>query len=71
MAHKKKAGTAGRYGPRYGRKIRYKVRTVEKAQRGKQECPNCGKHKIKRLAQGIFECRGCGAKITGNAYTIK
>ena len=71
MARTKKAGTAGRYGPRYGRKIRYKVRTVEKLQRERQECPNCGKVKVKRLASGIYECKACNAKVTGNAYTLK
>lgn len=71
MARTKKAGTAGRLGPRYGRKTRYKVRTVEKEQRGKQECPNCGKKQIKRLARGIYTCKSCNAKITGKAYTIK
>lgn len=70
MAHTKKAGTAGRYGPRYGRKIRFKVRTVEKESKSKQLCPNCGKNKIKRLASGIFECKSCGAKLAGKAYTV-
>jgi len=71
MARTKKAGTAGRYGPRYGRKIRYNVRTVEKIAKSGQECPNCGKPKIKRLAPGIYECKSCRAKVTGKAYTVK
>ena len=71
MSHTKKVGTSGRLGPRYGRKTRFKVRTVEAQQRSKQECPNCSKPKIKRLSQGIYECRACNAKMTGRAYTLK
>ena len=71
MAHKKKVGTSGRYGSRYGRKVRFKVRTVEALKNSKQECPNCGKTKIKRLSQGIYECRACGSKIAGKAYTLE
>lgn len=71
MSGSRKAGTAGRFGPRYGRRIRYKVRTIEKVQRSKQECPKCSKIAVKRLSQGIFECQKCGAKMTGKAYTLK
>ncbi len=71
MAHTKKVGTAGRFGSRYGRKIRYKVNVVEVKQRSRQECPVCGKLAVKRVAQGIFVCRACHSKMTGLAYTIK
>ena len=71
MTHTKKAGTAGRFGSRYGRKVRYNVRVTEKLLREKQECPNCGKNKIKRVAPGIFECKACNARVAGKAYTIK
>ncbi len=71
MVHTKKVGSSGRFGSRYGRKVRFKVRTVEAKQRKRQECPNCGKLKVKRVSKGIFECSGCGAVIAGNAYTLK
>jgi len=71
MAHTRKAGTAGRFGSRYGRKVRYNVRTVEKQAKGTQECPNCGKPKIKRVAVGIYECKACKARVAGKAYTVK
>lgn len=67
----KKAGSAGRYGPRYGAKIRKKVRDVEKHQKAKQQCPVCKIGNVKRLAKGIFKCKKCNAKIAGKAYTIK
>ena len=71
MSHTKKVGTSGRFGSRYGRKIRYKVRVVEAKQKEKQECPFCGKPKIKRVARGIYECLSCHKLIAGNAYTLK
>ena len=71
MGGTKKVGTSGRFGPRYGRRIRHKVKTIESVQRSKQECPKCKKKAIKRLAQGIYECRKCGAKIAGKAYTLE
>jgi len=70
MSHTKKVGTAGRFGSRYGRKTRFKVNVVETMKNAKQECPKCAKPKIKRIAQGIYECTGCGAKMTGRAYTL-
>jgi large subunit ribosomal protein L37Ae len=72
MAKKtKKAGITGKYGPRYGRKTRKKIRVVEAQKRASRECPECEKKTIKRVAQGIFECKKCGAKIAGKAYTLK
>jgi len=71
MSHTKKVGTAGRFGPRYGRNIRFKVKNVEALSRVAQECPNCSKPKIKRLARGIYECEACNAKLAGKAYTLK
>lgn len=67
----KKIGSAGRFGSRYGRKIRNKVSNVEKKQKKWQKCPKCMKLKVKRVAKGIWECRKCGAKFTGRAYEVK
>jgi large subunit ribosomal protein L37Ae len=67
----KKAGSAGRFGARYGSKIRKLVRNVEKQQKARQECPVCRTGTVKRLAKGIYQCRKCSAKIAGKAYTLK
>jgi large subunit ribosomal protein L37Ae len=58
----------GKLGPRYGRKIHARVTEVEKKQRVKQECPQCGKS-AKRVNPGVFECPTCG-KFTGGAYYV-
>ena len=62
------ATSAGRFGARYGRKLRKKIAIVETKQRQKHKCPYCLKHAVKRLAKGIFECNKCDSRFTGKAY---
>ena len=64
----KKVKSAGRFGSRYGRKIRQRVIDIEQKQKAKHQCPHCNKWSIKRLAVGIFECKKCNSKFTGKAY---
>jgi len=66
----KKVGSAGRYGARYGRKLRSRVITVEKVQRNKQKCPYCNRLTAKRLSPGIWQCKKCESKFTGKAYKV-
>jgi large subunit ribosomal protein L37Ae len=66
----KKVASAGRYGVRYGRKLRKKVINVEAAQRSKQKCPYCSRSTVKRLAMGIFNCTKCSSTFTGKAYVV-
>ena len=66
----KKVGTTGRFGARYGRKLRGRVSEIEKKLKGKHNCPYCNKLRVKRLVAGIWQCKSCGVKFTGKAYTI-
>lgn len=71
MTKTKKVGIAGRFGPRYGKKIRQLVIDVEKKQKCKHICPFCKKLGIiKRLSPGIWNCKKCDKVFTGKAYTI-
>ncbi len=63
------AGPAGRFGARYGRRIRSQVNLVEIKQKAKQVCNYCGAVKVKRISLGIFECGKCKKKFTGGAYS--
>lgn len=67
----KKVGSAGRYGPRYGEKIRKRVRAIEDEQKGYHPCPQCGAKRVRRVSSGIWKCERCGAKFAGGAYAPK
>ena len=70
MANTKKVRSSGRFGARYGRRLRSKVVAIEKVQRSKQKCPYCNKLTAKRLAAGIWACTKCNSKFTGKAYIV-
>tara|TARA_B100001971_G_C18094530_1_gene485339 strand:+ start:303 stop:521 length:219 start_codon:yes stop_codon:yes gene_type:complete len=66
----KKVKSAGRFGARYGKKVRTKTAQVESTQRKKQECPFC-KGTIKRINTGIWNCKKCDKTFAGHAYFLK
>jgi len=70
MAKEKKIGSTKRFGPRYGRRVKKRFGTIEAEQRKLHKCPYCNAVKVKRESVGIWNCKKCGAKFTGKAYTI-
>ncbi len=69
MPKTKKIGSAGGLGPRYGTKVRKLVAEVERKLRQGYRCPNCGAVRVRRSGSSIWQCRRCGAKFAGAAYT--
>jgi large subunit ribosomal protein L37Ae len=67
----KKVGVAGRYGPRYGVRIRKQLSAVTAAKNRSYECPRCNHKSVKRVSTGIWKCRRCDLKFAGGAYTPK
>ena len=63
-----KVGITGKYGTRYGQKLRKQVKAIEILQRKKTICPFCGKTSIKRAAVGIWKCRACKRSVAGGAW---
>ena len=61
-------GSAGRFGPRYGRFIRKRVAEVESVQKATHHCPRCDTMAVRREGTGIWRCRKCGYKFAGGAY---
>ncbi len=68
MTKTKKVGSAGKFGARYGMRVRKKWLEVDKKQKARYECPVCKRTAVKRVASGIWGCRKCDAKFTGGAY---
>jgi len=62
-------GATGRFGPRYGRKVRLRVETIEVKMHEKHRCPQCGRNAVERVATSIWRCRKCGTRFAGGAYT--
>jgi len=69
MSRTKKVKSAGKYGARYGRKVRTKIAEIELKQRKKQECIFCN-GKAKRLSTGIWKCNKCKKKFASHAYFL-
>ena len=69
MAKKSKFGSMKRFGPRYGRRNKEKVASLEQEYRFKHKCPYCNYEQLKRLSAGIWECVKCKVKFAGKAYT--
>ncbi len=68
MAKTKSVGVTGKFGARYGKKIRQRIIDVERIQRKKHSCPSCFKLGIKRVSSGVWVCKKCGLKFSGKAY---
>lgn len=68
MGRTKKVGPAGRFGPRYGTKVRKLVAEIERRQRQAHKCPSCGALRVKRVSTAIWQCRKCGVKFASGAY---
>jgi len=66
----KKSKSAGRFGARYGKKVRAKLVKVEEKQRKKQTCPLCERKGVKRLSNGIWYCSKCDKKFASNTYYL-
>ncbi len=71
MAKTIKVGSAGRFGARYGKKVREKIAEIEKLQKQKHLCPRCGEKKVIRISKGIWKCKKCNVKFAGLAYYPK
>jgi large subunit ribosomal protein L37Ae len=67
----KKVGIAGKYGARYGVKIRKRLAEVESGRVQKRQCPRCKHVSVKRTDTGVWVCRRCDYKYAAAAYTPK
>jgi large subunit ribosomal protein L37Ae len=68
MGKTKKVGSAGKFGTRYGMRLRKRWLEVDKKQKALYECPTCKRPSVKRESFGIWVCKKCNTKFTGGAY---
>ena len=68
MARTKKVGSTGRFGARYGAKLRRIVLDIEKKRHEPHRCPLCATRALKRQAAGLWKCSKCGLLFAGGAY---
>ncbi len=64
----RKTRSAGRFGPRYGRRSRKLVADIEEQMRQKHKCPKCGRSSVVRKGTGIWHCRKCNVTFSGGTY---
>jgi len=64
----RKVKSVGRFGARYGVRIRRRIQEVEAEQRKAHQCPRCLAYAVKRRGTGVWACRHCGLVFAGGAY---
>jgi len=70
MPKSKLTKAAGRFGARYGQRVKRKIAKIEGIQRKKQVCPFCN-GRVKRVSKGIWTCKKCKRKFAAHAYYIE
>jgi large subunit ribosomal protein L37Ae len=64
----KKVGAAGKYGARYGVRVRKRLKRIEADKSKRYACPNCNQESVKRVGTGIWRCNRCDTVFAGGAY---
>ncbi len=64
----KKTKSAGRFGARYGRKIRKAITEIESKTNAAHKCPKCERYSVARRGTGIWKCSKCGFTFSGGTY---
>jgi len=68
MGQTKKVGSTGRFGVRYGAKLRRRVLDIDNRRKEPNRCPACATKALKRKAVGLWECSKCDLLFAGGAY---
>ena len=58
------------YGVRYGAELRKRANKVDTLRRSLFACAKCGKKKVKRQGNSLWECQACGAVFAGGTYSL-
>ncbi|MCX8174964.1 MAG: 60S ribosomal protein L37a [Candidatus Micrarchaeota archaeon] len=55
---------------RFGAELRKRAGKIDQLRRSLFICPRCGKKKVRRAGNSLFECRSCGSLFAGGAYSL-
>jgi len=55
---------------RSGAELRKRADSMDTLRRTLFVCSSCGKKKVKRRANSLWECKGCGAVFAGGTYSL-
>lgn len=61
----------GKYGARYGVKIRKQIKSVSRHRIRPLRCPECQEDAVKRVSSGIWHCNHCNLKFAASAYSTR
>lgn len=61
----------GRFGSKYGKRIREDVLKANKKSKSLYKCPSCSRLAVKRVASGIWKCKKCDIKFASGSYEFK
>ena len=65
----KKVGSTGRYGVRYGSRLRKRIREIDGTAKAAHRCPRCRIYAVRKESVGIWKCRKCKYRFSGGAWT--
>jgi len=68
LARTKKVGSTGRFGARYGAKLRRRVLDIDNKRKEPTRCPACATRALRRKAVGLWKCKKCDLLFAGGAY---
>lgn len=69
MARTQKVKIAGKFGARYGKRIKDNYTFIMGKYKQKHTCPSCLSHNLKRVSKGIWYCSRCRYKMAGKAFS--
>lgn len=64
----KKVKSTGRFGTRYGSRLRKRIREIDATTKVAHRCPRCRVYAVRKLSGGIWKCRKCANTFTGGAW---
>ena len=55
---------------RSGAELRKRADKVDRLRVSSFACPTCGKKKVKRKGNSLWECKSCGGVFAGGTYSL-